>query len=130
MHNHLVLFDGECGFCNFWIQWILKKDKKNRFSFSPLQSSYSQNILSECKLPLTDFDSIILISDGKVLQKMPAIIAVGKIIGGCYNMISILKIFPLSFQNGIYTFIAKNRHRIMPQQCVLPSPEQRKQFFY
>jgi hypothetical protein len=27
----LYFYDGDCGFCNFWVQWILKNDKKDNF---------------------------------------------------------------------------------------------------
>jgi predicted DCC family thiol-disulfide oxidoreductase YuxK len=31
MGKHIVFFDGDCGVCNFWVQWILKRDKKTGF---------------------------------------------------------------------------------------------------
>ena len=35
--NALILFDGECMFCNKTIQFILKNDKKEHFLFAALQ---------------------------------------------------------------------------------------------
>gem|GEM_PF-342903 len=38
LKNHgLIFYDGECGFCQFWIQFLLKRDHKNYFLFTPLQ---------------------------------------------------------------------------------------------
>ena len=28
-NKYYVFYDGECGFCNFWVHWILKKDVKD-----------------------------------------------------------------------------------------------------
>ncbi|MBK8371996.1 MAG: DUF393 domain-containing protein [Saprospiraceae bacterium] len=27
----VILFDGDCKFCNFWVQFVLKRDKKINF---------------------------------------------------------------------------------------------------
>ena len=45
--KYFVLYDGECGFCNFWVHWILKKDTKNNFLFASLQSDFGQQFLNE-----------------------------------------------------------------------------------
>ncbi len=29
----IVFYDGECGFCNHWVQWILERDKRISFRF-------------------------------------------------------------------------------------------------
>ncbi|WP_312082163.1 MULTISPECIES: thiol-disulfide oxidoreductase DCC family protein [Epilithonimonas] len=128
--NNIILYDGECGFCNFWIQWILKKDKKNQFTFSSLQSSFSQNFLNDNELPTQDFDSIIFVSNGKIFKKMLAVIEISRLIGGYNKLLLLLRILPISILNSIYDFIARNRYKIMQQQCALPTQEQRNKFIW
>ena len=38
----LVIYDGVCNFCNGAVAFILKRDKTERFIFSPMQSEYVQ----------------------------------------------------------------------------------------
>ncbi len=35
--ENVILYDGVCNLCWFWVQFILKRDKKHIFYFVPLQ---------------------------------------------------------------------------------------------
>jgi predicted DCC family thiol-disulfide oxidoreductase YuxK len=37
----VMLYDGLCGFCNKTVQWLLKRDRYDRFRFAPQQSSFA-----------------------------------------------------------------------------------------
>ena len=56
----IVFYDGECGFCNHWVQWILEKDTKDKFLFSSLQSEFGQKFLNDRNLPNEIFDTLYL----------------------------------------------------------------------
>lgn len=58
--KHIVFFDGDCGVCNFWVQWILERDTKDKFLFASLQSKYGQKFLSERGLDTKQFNTIYL----------------------------------------------------------------------
>ena len=58
--KYFVLYDGECGFCNFWVHWILKKDTKNNFLFASLQSDFGQQFLNERNLESKNLDTLYL----------------------------------------------------------------------
>ena len=51
----LVLFDGVCNLCTSSIQFIIKRDKKNHFLFSSLQSDAGQQILLQNNRENLDF---------------------------------------------------------------------------
>jgi predicted DCC family thiol-disulfide oxidoreductase YuxK len=36
--HFIILFDGVCNFCNFWISFLLDRDRKDKFRFVALQS--------------------------------------------------------------------------------------------
>ena len=40
----VVNFDRVCKFCDSWVNFIIKRDKKNLFYFSHLQSNYAKKI--------------------------------------------------------------------------------------
>ena len=62
----IILFDGVCNFCNFWVNFVLDRDKKDRFRFAALQSIEGQKILSDFGLNKTDFDTFILVDEENV----------------------------------------------------------------
>lgn len=80
--DNIVLYDGDCGFCNFWVQWILKRDRKGRFRFAPLQSGYGQEYLRSRGLPAENFSTLYFLKNGRRYTKMYAVIEIGRTLGG------------------------------------------------
>lgn len=125
----IVFYDGECGFCNHWVQWILEKDKNNKFLFSSLQSEFGQKFLSERNLPNQVFDTLYLWKpESFYLTKYQAIIKIADELGGLYSLAAIGKIIPNAIGNQFYNLISRNRKKLAAYQCFLPSIEQRKKF--
>ncbi len=128
-NKYYVFYDGDCGFCNFWVQWILKNDKKNQYLFAALQSDFGQNFLKERSLKSDDFDTIYLWKPNDFyLTKSDAILKIANTIGGIYYFANFSKISPKFIRNLGYDLIAKNRKKLMEQTCIIPTPEQRKKF--
>lgn len=85
MGKHIVFFDGDCGVCNFWVQWILKRDHNNRFLFASLQSDFGQTFLSERKLNTEVFNTLYLWKPNHYyLEKSNAVLQIANILGGIY----------------------------------------------
>lgn len=127
--KYYIFYDGDCGFCNFWVQWILKNDKKDNFLFVALQSNFGQNFLKERGLETNHFNTIYLWKPNiYYLIKSDAILEIAKIISGRYSVLSAFKIFPRFFRNFCYDVISKNRTKIMAQSCLLPTSEEKKKF--
>ncbi len=127
-YNNVVLYDGDCGFCNFWVQWILNNDTHDRFKFASLQSEYGQNFLQNQGLPLITFDTLYFLKDGNYYKKMYAVIKIGEVLGGAYKGLLSLKILPKFILNKMYDKVAENRKKLAGESCLLPTPEQRKKF--
>ncbi len=128
-HNHIIYYDGECGFCNRSVQWILRRDKHQRFHFAALQSPIAQKRIEKYGIKIK-LDTIILESEGHIHQKSDAILHTLYIIGGGWRLISFLKAIPRPLRNPFYTLFARNRHRFAPQnnQCMLLEPAQKARF--
>ena len=61
-HPRVVLFDGVCGLCNAWVDFILKRDPSGLFKFAPLQGEYASQVAPEQS---TDLKSIVYICSGR-----------------------------------------------------------------
>lgn len=124
-----VLYDGECGFCNFWVEWILKNDSKDQFLFASLQSEFGQQFLKERNLNTTEFSTLYLWKpESFYLTKSDAVFKIAGIIGGKYKLLSYLSVLPAFVRNPFYDLVAKNRKKLVAEQCYMPTPEERKKF--
>jgi predicted DCC family thiol-disulfide oxidoreductase YuxK len=125
---NVIFFDGVCGLCNGFIDFVMKIDKEAKFKFSPLQSEYAKSVLpSEY---VADLDSVVVQIDGKTLRKSKAVFAVLKKIGGVWGMVSVVGALPEGFLNRAYDMVAENRYKIFGKKetCRLPTPEERARF--
>jgi predicted DCC family thiol-disulfide oxidoreductase YuxK len=128
--SYIILFDGVCNFCNYWVNFILKRDKNNRFKFSALQSESGKKLLNKFNLPENDFDSFILIAGDKIFKKSTAAFIVASQLSGISKIILPFKIFPNSLTDFIYDLIAKNRYKIFGKKnkCRIPTEQEKGKF--
>ncbi len=128
-NKHIVFFDGDCGVCNFWVQWILERDKKDQFLFASLQSDFGQKFLSERNLDTKVFNTLYLWKPNEYyLEKSRAVLKIANVLGGIYKLSGIAKIIPKSLSDTVYDTVSKNRMKLANQKCYLPTPQERKKF--
>lgn len=127
--KYYVFYDGDCGFCNHWVQWILKNDKKDQFLFAPLQGNFGQNFLWQRGLSRNQFNTLYLWKPNSFyLIKSKAVTEIAKILGGKYALMAHLNIFPRFLSDKIYDKIAENRLKLASQKCFLPTEQERRKF--
>lgn len=127
--KYIVFFDGDCGVCNFWVQWILERDKKDYFMFASLQSDFGQKFLSERGLETKEFNTMYLWKPKEYyLIKSRAILQIANLLGGIYKLSGIGKLLPVFLSDKAYDVISRNRMKLANQKCFLPDQHQRKKF--
>lgn len=127
--KNIVLFDGECGVCNFWVQWVLERDRNDRFMFASLQSDFGQRFLSERGLETKVFNTLYLWKPGQYYYiKSRAVLQIANILGGIYKLSAAGKLLPSFLRDKVYDLISKNRMKLANQKCFLPDQEQKKKF--
>ena len=126
----MILFDGVCNFCNATTNFVLKQDKKGIFRFAPLQSEVGQSLLKQYHLPSEEFDSFVLIDNGKVYKKSAAALRVMNKLPWYWKEAQILRIIPTPFRDAIYDFLARNRYKWFGKKdhCMVPTAEMRSRF--
>jgi predicted DCC family thiol-disulfide oxidoreductase YuxK len=125
----VILFDGVCNLCNNSVQFVIKRDKQNRFQFASLQSEFGQNILSQHKLSPGDFDSFFLLEKDMLFTKSTGALKVLSQLNN-WRWAWIFLFVPKFIRDGIYSFIARNRYRWFGKReaCWLPTPELKAKF--
>jgi predicted DCC family thiol-disulfide oxidoreductase YuxK len=126
----IIFFDGVCGFCNGAVNFIITRDKKDKFLFAALQSEAGKEFLTTHQLSASDFDSVVVFRGGKVFKKSAAAFQVTGQMGFPWSILSVFKIFPAFFSDFFYDFIARNRYRFFGKKdaCMIPTPEIRAKF--
>ena len=127
--KNIVLFDGDCNFCNKSVQFILKRDPTGYFSFTSLQGSYSRELLERYEVK-EQMASFILVEDGVLYEKSTAALRVCKKLTGLWRFFSILLLVPKPLRDFVYDFVAKNRYAWFgnKDRCILLSKEEQKRF--
>ncbi|RYF87721.1 MAG: thiol-disulfide oxidoreductase DCC family protein [Chitinophagaceae bacterium] len=126
----IILFDGVCNLCNGSVQYVIKHDKAARFKFASLQSEAGQKLLLQHKLPVTDYNSFILVENGKIYTKSTAALMVAQQLDGVVKILYVFRIIPAFIRDAVYNFVAQNRYRFFGKknQCMIPSPSLRNRF--
>lgn len=122
--NNIILFDGECNFCNYWVNFVLKRDKQHVFKFASLNSEIGNKLKLEhqIQVPIViGIDSIVLIKNDKVFIKSQAVLEISKHLSGGWFLMMVFKIIPTFIRDSVYDFVAKNRYRWFGKSvCELP----------
>lgn len=127
---NIILFDGVCNLCNSSVNFIIDHDKKNDFRFASLQSEAGQDLLKKFHLNVKDFDSIILIENGKHYQRSSAVLKIVKKFPGLWKLLYLFIIVPKPLRDFVYDNIADNRYKWFgkKESCRVPAPELKEKF--
>ncbi len=126
--KHIILFDGGCNFCTFWVKFVIKRDKKDVFRFAPLQSEKGKELLKQYSLQ-ADLSTVVLIKNNVVKTKSSAALFILKDLGGFYSLGIVLIVVPKFIRDRIYDVIAKNRKKLLKNEsCIIPTEQKKKKF--
>lgn len=130
--KQLILFDGVCNLCNSSVLFVIKRDKKGKFLFAPLQSEIGEKIISEFHIDTNKTDSILLYSPktNTIEYKSSAALHIAKHLGFPSNLMVIFFIIPTFIRNWVYNYVAKNRYKWYGKKdaCMIPTPELQSKF--
>lgn len=118
----LVIYDGVCNFCNGAVAFILKRDKTERFIFSPMQSEYAQEVIERYKVDTVGVNTFMLVKNGQVFLWSGAALEIAKDLAGFWFLFGIFKIVPSSFRDFFYKVFARNRIKLFggTKHCQIP----------
>ncbi len=124
--NKLVFYDGDCGFCNSSVQFILNH-KKRPFYFSPLQSKRAEKILIRRNIQI-QLDTIYYLKNGRFYDRSSAALQIARGLKGGYPLLFGFYIIPKFLRDPFYNLIAKYRHKIRAGYCMIPLKEDEQYF--
>jgi predicted DCC family thiol-disulfide oxidoreductase YuxK len=130
-NKDLILFDGVCNLCSSSVQYVIERDKKNKFVFAALQSDVGQQIIKTYQIDPSKTDSILLYRKDKgVASKSTAALLAAKHLSFPTNLLYGFIIIPPFIRNWVYDFVAKNRYKWYgkKESCWIPTPDLKAKF--
>jgi len=136
LSHPIILYDGVCGLCDRLVQFVLKRDRDDRFQFAALQSAFARAILQRHGLNPDLLDTFHLVFDygessERVLARSDAVSAALDQLGGSWRILAkVFDLFPTQFRDWQYNLIARNRYQLFGKRdaCTLPDPKVRHKF--
>lgn len=125
--NIILFYDGECGFCNSSVQFVLKHKKHNRIYFSTLQSDFAKERLNKNGISI-ELDTLYLLKKNTIYDKSNGALQLASELKFPFNLLKVFFIIPVFIRDRIYTYIANRRHKIRSKFCVKPTEDEKKFF--
>jgi predicted DCC family thiol-disulfide oxidoreductase YuxK len=130
MTKIIILFDGICVFCHFWVQFLCRLDRNNRLQFSSLNGEWAKKWELKNNHSLLKYDSIVAIKENKILTEDRAIFTIINALGGGWKIFLLLSLLPTKWTKKAYQFIAKIRYQWFGKfsECPLPNKKYQHKF--
>lgn len=125
----IVIFDGECVFCNRWVDFLLRFDRRDVFRFSARQSPAGASLLQRIGLPETGVGSIVLVDRGAVQLRSGAVLRMMTLLGFPFSLAAVFRLVPTVLRDPVYEWLARNRLKWFGRRmCRVPSDAERDRF--
>jgi len=107
-----VVFDGDCGLFNKFVEFVTRRDGRERFSFLPSQAEASQDLLDRYRIRDEVSRTVVLIEDGRCHFRSEAVFRILRDLGGIWTWLFRLRVLvPRPIRDTVYDRVAANRDR-------------------
>jgi predicted DCC family thiol-disulfide oxidoreductase YuxK len=138
----IVLYDGVCGLCNRFVQFVLRRDRKADFRFASLQSAFTSSILARHQINPGELDTVYVVVNPDscdptgepnefLLSRSDAALFVLKRLGIPWRAsASLMQLLPKFLRDSAYNAVARHRYRLFGRNetCPLPDVRDRNRF--
>ena len=126
----ILIFDGECGFCQASVKFILCHERIPRLHFVSRQSTIGKELITAFGHDKLLVDSLMIVDNEKIFLRSDAVILAGIYMGGLWRLLWLGKFIPRFIRDGLYQFIANRRLKFMrqPIECLIPVEKFKSRF--
>lgn len=126
----IIVFDGICVLCSGWVNFVLRHDKTSRFRLLSAQSDLGQAIYRHYGLSPTEFETNILIENGRAWFRLDGSMRMAQGLGFPWSLGAVARILPQPIKDWLYHLVASNRYKWFGRMntCYLPDTRHRDRF--
>ncbi len=126
----LIFYDAECGFCQRWVMFVLRRDSAGRFQFAPRPGVTFEKTFDVTTREQLPASVVVLTREQQVLIRSNAVLYIMRELGGITRVsASIAGVMPAGVRDFFYNGIARIRRRLIrPTTCTPLDPAQQARF--
>jgi predicted DCC family thiol-disulfide oxidoreductase YuxK len=133
MHKpqNIIFYDGTCKLCNGAVQWVLKRDSKNKFHFAQLQGETAKMVLPQALISSDkDLTTLVVLVDGEIYTQSTAALKIAWHMPWPSKGLYLFNLIPRVLRDPVYRFISRNRYKWFGkyESCLMPTENLRKRF--
>lgn len=121
----IIVFDGYCALCTGWAKFVLKHDQAGRYRLLRAQSPLGRALYVHYGLDPDDYETNILIADGRAWFKSEGSIRMAEGLGWPWKLAAIFRVLPLGLRDWLYDAVARNRLRVFGKRAACYVPDRR-----
>lgn len=123
-----VLYDGDCGFCNRTVAYVLRNDITNEIKFAAIQSEFAKKYFEKQNWTAPDLSTFYYIIGNEKYEKSTAALKVVRSFNWLRQIFLIGWLVPRFLRDKLYDLIARHRRKIAGSYCFLPNGEEKSRF--
>lgn len=134
--DHLVLYDGVCGFCSHLVQFLLEHDRRGVFDFAALQGPTARSLVAKAGGNPDELTTFYVCADyrspeaARVFSRSDAALFIARHIGWPWKVLVAARVVPKVLRDAVYNVVATRRYRLFGRydQCMVPPADVRHRF--
>jgi predicted DCC family thiol-disulfide oxidoreductase YuxK len=129
----IFLYDGECGFCNSVVMFLLDNSAANRLSFCPLQADFSQELCREHGIEEVDLSTAYFFDGTKIHMRSSAVLRAITLCNTPARYLAVGIFIPKLIRDQFYSVISRFRKhipRLRKTSCRLLTANETARFLF
>ena len=120
--DRLILFDGVCVLCSWWVRFVIERDAGARFRFVAIQTPRGSALAMRLGVDVANPETNVAIINGRAYSKSDATIRVLADLPH-WSWSRIFLLVPRHARDWAYDRIARNRYRLFgrSESCLVPT---------
>lgn len=121
--KEIIIFDGVCNLCHGAVNFIINRDPKCRFVFTPIQSDTAKELIASYNVDGEMGETFLLIKDNRCYMRTDAALEIAQSLSGLWPVFTIAKFLPRGIRDYFYRLLARNRYTLFGRRdtCILPT---------
>jgi predicted DCC family thiol-disulfide oxidoreductase YuxK len=121
MREPVIIFDGDCLFCQRSVRFIHRHDRGNVYRFAARQTATGERLLAEAGVGLAP-NSMVLIDDQGTWLRSDAVLRIAAGLDAPWSGARVFLLVPRVVRDAVYRGVAFIRHRLSAflPACALP----------
>lgn len=121
----IVVFDAQCLFCNGWVQFLLRHDRRGVIRFASIQGAAGKRLLAQAELKVEGLQTLLVVDGRRTWQHTSAILRVLHVLGWPWRLAWAAWLVPAPLRDALYRWLARNRYRLFgrSESCLMPPPD-------